>query len=208
MKLYLVRHGMSLLNEKRVHQHNSTELSEEGLAQAKRLAARFRTIPIDIVLSSHYRRAEQTAEIIADTIGKPIEISPIIHEVKRPSIIEGRGSDEPDVVAIKALIEENLDRPDWHHSDEESLFDVRLRASAFLRSLDDRREENLLVVTHGTFMRMLIAVMLNGPEVDPRLFLKYLSFFISTNTGLTICQKDLSDPWRMVTWNDQAHLGE
>ena len=203
-----MRHGMSVLNEQRIHQQSSTPLSDKGLLQATLLAERFRTIPVDVVLSSHYRRAQHTAEIIAEAMGKTVEISPILHEAKRPTILQGKRYDDPESLSIRALIQEKSNDPDWHYSDEENITDCQKRAQEFLRLLDGRQEENILAVTHSTFLHMIIAVMLYDGEVDPAIFSKHLSFYIAANTGVTICEKEKGGSWKLLTWSDQAHLGE
>ena len=84
MKLYLVRHGESLGNQRKAHQTPTTPLSEIGLSQAKVLAHRFSKIPIDIIFSSSYTRAQQTAEQIALINKKKIETSELFIEYEWP----------------------------------------------------------------------------------------------------------------------------
>ena len=72
MKLYLVRHGESTYNIDGIIQPLGSELSEKGKEQAKFLAARFKNIPVDIIISSPLKRAKQTAEIIERVIQKEV----------------------------------------------------------------------------------------------------------------------------------------
>lgn len=74
MKIYLVRHGQSATRQAGLtEQEIQTPLSENGLKQAEFVAGRLSGLGIDLVYSSPYLRAKDTAEVIARKIGKPIE---------------------------------------------------------------------------------------------------------------------------------------
>ena len=84
-KLYLVRHGesdgnatMSFLPD---HQGG---LTKKGMGQAEKLAKRFRKIPIDVIISSDYKRAADTAKIIRRATRKRIVITKLIREARYP----------------------------------------------------------------------------------------------------------------------------
>lgn len=171
MNIYFVRHGESAGNALRLHQDHTIELSELGRKHAAAYAARFEKLGIDRIVASPYVRAKQTAEVIAEKVGLPIEFSDLLVEVKRPTVIEGRRIDEPEVVAIKKTIEEKYDDPTYRHSDEDTfaLFSGRARkAKEFLEHID---AENLLVVTHGDFIRMFLCVILFGEKLEPWMYL-------------------------------------
>ncbi len=61
-----------------------TPLNERGVAQAERLASRLagrhRQRPIGCVVASDLRRAEMTAEPVADALGLPVVIEPLLAE--------------------------------------------------------------------------------------------------------------------------------
>ncbi len=78
--LHLIRHGETPLNAARVLQPADTPLSPRGLAQARALAERMRSLPLAGILSSDMPRALQTAEAIAAACGLPIETSPLLQE--------------------------------------------------------------------------------------------------------------------------------
>jgi len=82
MKLYLVRHGQSNGNQSKRHQHSNAPLSDLGRQQAQELAKRFTTIPIDIILTSHFDRAQETAKIVATKIDRLLETSELLREIK------------------------------------------------------------------------------------------------------------------------------
>jgi broad specificity phosphatase PhoE len=208
MKLYLVRHGQSVLNAKEVHQDAFVELSEHGIGQSAVLAKRFMSISVDVVMASPFERAQQTAQIIAKRLDKPVQTNPLLFEVKRPSAIVGRRIDEPEVIEIKERIEANAHDASWRHSDEETFYDVKERAKMFLRQLDLRSEENVLVVTHGHFIKVIVCVMMHGDDLTPELLRAFIKTFAIQNTGMTACMREPGAHWRVLQWNDDAHLGE
>jgi phosphohistidine phosphatase SixA len=74
--IYLVRHGEYVdLGSKTLEQDSQNRLSEEGVAklqrQAKTLAAW--QLPVEQIVTSPFVRSKQTAEILADGIGVPID---------------------------------------------------------------------------------------------------------------------------------------
>lgn len=207
MRLYLVRHGESELNIEKRHQFPSTKLSARGIQQAHILAERLEKLPIEVIFSSQYDRATQSSEIINTRLSKPIVYSEFLHERKRPSEIEGKPHDDPEVVRIKQEIEDHVEVSAWHYSDEENLSDLERRTRQFLELVSRRTERHVLVVTHGGIMRMLVAVMMFPDELTPKLARTFMHFVLTMNTGITVCQRSDDARWRLVTWNDHAHLG-
>lgn len=65
MNIYMVRHGQTDLNIKRVY-YGSTDcdINEIGISQAENLRDFFENIDIDLIISSDLKRAYHTAEII------------------------------------------------------------------------------------------------------------------------------------------------
>lgn len=74
MITYLIRHAESLKNKDGLDRTSETPLSENGYKQAESIAQRIKKIPIDVIYSSSYLRAQQTAEIVSKEIDKPIEL--------------------------------------------------------------------------------------------------------------------------------------
>jgi broad specificity phosphatase PhoE len=206
MHVYMVRHGQSEGNAGSFHQDAQVGLSPRGLAEARSLAARLVGAPIDAIVSSPFQRALQTANTIAERLNKPVQPSALFVEIKRPTAIENRPMDDVEVVAIKRRILDNWHDPEWRHSDEETFFDLRSRALAALRFITARPDvRNLLIVTHGQFMRLLVSVMALGPDLQPDVFQRVQSFLSMRNSGVTRCEFD-NGQWKLITWNDHTHL--
>lgn len=158
-------------------------------------------------MASDFTRAAQTATIISERLQIPVEYSPFLGEIRRPTIARGRLMDDPEISALMKELKERLNDANWHHSDEENFFDVKERAQQALRLILAQPEERILVVTHGFILRMLIAVMAFGEALEGKEFAKLRLFLTTTNAGITVVEvKD--ETYTLVTWNDHAHLGE
>jgi broad specificity phosphatase PhoE len=204
--VYFVRHGSTEGNEERAYQHVHTPLSALGRRQAACVARRFERIPVDIVITSDMERAAETGRCIAERNGFPIVCDPLFQEILRPAIVRGKGRDVPEVLEIMRFLAEHWTNARVKHSEEENFFDLKQRALTALAHLAERLERTLLVVTHGTFLCMLICCMMAGEEVSPQLFDRVHHFLVLKNTALSVCEYD-NGKWQLVIWNDHAHLG-
>jgi broad specificity phosphatase PhoE len=204
--VYFIRHGSTEGNEKGAYQYLNTPLSDLGRRQAEFVAYRFERIPVDIVITSDMERAAETGRCIAERNRFPIVFDPLFQEILRPAIIRGKRRDAPEALEIMRFLAENWTNVRVKHSDEENFFDLKKRALKALEHLAERLERTLLVVTHGTFLCMLICCMMAGEEVSPHLFDRVHRFLVLKNTALSVCEYD-DGQWQLVIWNDHAHLG-
>ena len=207
MYLYFVRHGETDDNADNIHQTETSQLSQHGLRQAEFLAQRCQKLPIELIVSSHFKRTQQTAEIIAEQLGKAVVYNELFKEIKRPSVIEGLRNDNPEAVAVKELQDQHGHESAWHYSDEENFHDVARRCQAALNFLEQQPAEHILIVTHGIVIRMIICDLLLADALTFDFFKRIRSFFRHKNTGITIIEKNASGRWQLITWNDHAHLG-
>lgn len=204
-RIYLVRHGQSLHNAARKHQQPQVKLSKKGLKQSQALGQRFKNIPLEVIISSPQLRARETAECISKAINKKIVFSSLLEELRWPSELEGVDHDSPTTDIIFKLLDQNILDQDWHFSDEENIFDLKKRALKCLKFLQSKTEENILVVSHGNFLKMLVCVMLFGEKVTPDYYLRVRSFLKVNNTGIIAGEFGVNT-WKIVTWNDYTHL--
>jgi probable phosphoglycerate mutase len=202
--VYFVRHGQTEGNQNRFYQHWDTPLSEKGQGQAELVAERFLHIPIDVIIASDMDRANETARAIAEKCGHSVVSEPLFREIYRPSIMRGKAMSDPEAKEIRKFTDENFETG-VKHSDEENFFDLKDRAAKALASILSRPESRILVVTHGTFLNMLVSFMCLGDQLTGEIFLSYNRFFHQSNTGITKCEFDRH--WRLLNWNDDAHLG-
>jgi probable phosphoglycerate mutase len=156
-RLILVRHGESEGNSaQRFSANTEIGLTDLGVAQAreagKTIASRFAAKRI---VSSPFRRARWTSELIAAEIGYGGEIR-IEPDLRERSIGELAGqpyrsmSEHPDYVLERFW--------EWRPAGGESLVDVRDRASRVLaRIATAHPDEDVVVVSHGGVMLSLCA---------------------------------------------------
>jgi probable phosphoglycerate mutase len=83
MRIYLVRHGESEGNKKKVFQDPQSPLSSEGVAQAEAVAKRFKGVHVDLIFASPFTRAKMTAEAISNKLHTEIEFWDDLHEIKK-----------------------------------------------------------------------------------------------------------------------------
>lgn len=181
-------------------------LSETGLKQARMVAQRVKTLPIDIIHASPMKRATQTAEIIQGAIGKEIVYSDLLKEHRRPSVMIGQRTDCPFVDEINQKCNLCQDDPLWHYSDEENFLEYKARAQKALAYLEELPQKNILVVSHGNFIKMLVLTMALGDLVQPAILYAFANKVRMCNTGLTYCKKDGKE-WSIEALNDHQHLG-
>lgn len=208
-RVYFIRHGEDEGTAGALRQSPVDALTDIGMQQAGVVAKRLAGVPFDIILSSTQTRAKQTAEIINSSLKKPLEYSDLLIERNNPSVILGKRKDDPEVRRIVDLFWGNFHN-NWHHSDEENFQDLKERASKAIQYIDSRTEENILIVTHGELLRMILALVLIGRELTSHQLLKVFGATELHNTGIAIFEeakwRSESTYWRLVTWNDCGHL--
>jgi broad specificity phosphatase PhoE len=211
MNIYLVRHAQSEGNISQIEHHDGVNLTEKGKEQARSLAARFKNIPIDIILSSSYSRARETADILNIEINKEIIYSDVLIERQVPTEIIGKHIKQDGVQSLYDLLRENFKKENTRHSDEENFEDLKERAGKALEFIKTQPYENVLVVTHGSFLRALLAYMIFGESMTGHEFAQVHRAFRNKNAGITVVEykattSPLKNDWLVHDWNDFAHL--
>lgn len=206
MRIYFVRHGEGYHNTGKLYSTPDFELTSLGIKQAEGVTDRLSKLPIEIIISSPFKRTIQTTEILNERLKKEVIFSDLVAEIKRPKEIAGKSMvEDPEVNKIKKLMDENIDDENWHFSDEENFFNFRKRTLEFLEYLKEFKQEHILVVSHVLFIQMAVLVMMLGEELTPEIYLKAHKFLASETSGLTICEKR-EKGWQLITWNDHSHL--
>jgi broad specificity phosphatase PhoE len=205
--VYFVRHGSTPGNEGNVYQHPDTPLSENGIEQAKAVARRFESIKADVIISSDMSRAITTAEEISKHNNTRLEINSLFKEILRPSVVRGKSTEQAEVADIMDQIKANWENPAWHHSDEENFYDLKERGMKALEHLYSRKEDSIIVVSHGHYLRMLIGLIIFGDDLTAQIYKRISKTFYTANTGITMCTL-FEGKLSINTWNDYEHLGE
>ncbi|MDI2588846.1 histidine phosphatase family protein [Psychrobacillus sp. NEAU-3TGS] len=146
-RIYIIRHC------KAEGQEENANLTSEGYNQAMMLRDYFENVKIDKIISSHYVRAVQSVEPLAES--------------KEMDIIKDAR------LAEKILSTENY--PDWMEKLKMSFQDSSLtflggessdvalcRISSVLEEVINSSEEDVILVTHGAIMSLLLNSMDEG----------------------------------------------
>ncbi|HET6569790.1 MAG TPA: histidine phosphatase family protein [Rhodothermales bacterium] len=163
--LYLVRHGETDYNRKRIVQGRriNSSLNATGRAQAAALGRRLAGVPIDAIYSSTLRRAEETASYIAaNHDGVALYRLQDLEEMSW-GVYEG----EPVSSRVETALHEMHQQ--WKRGDYgtrveggESILDVQTRGLRAIRHIVERHSgQTVVVVTHGRFLRVLLATILD-----------------------------------------------
>ena len=152
MKIWITRHGQTNLNKAKLMQGLTDEpLNETGRMQAGRMREKIGDISFDAVYASPLCRAIETACIIGNTSRDQVITDPRIIEVDfgkyegMPYL--GMGAR----MTLYWMLPEIFPAPET----VEPVSSMILRSSSFLKELETRDYENVLVVCHGGIIRAL-----------------------------------------------------
>ena len=165
MNLILVRHGETDWNkEQRVMGPNPIPLNKTGREQAMKTAEWLSTLSFKVIYSSPYRRALETAEIIAKKQKK-------ISVIPTPEVREVGYGDWVEMTFEE--IEEKYPKYFKHYREKPSTVEIPggekgmeifSRVKFFLESLRQKHDgENVLVVSHADVIKAMVVVFLNLP---------------------------------------------
>ncbi|MDQ7040981.1 MAG: histidine phosphatase family protein [Rhodothermus sp.] len=201
--LYLVRHGETDYNRHNIVQGRGVDapLNEQGRRQAKALARRFASVPLEAIYTSPLQRAVATAEAVR--LYHP-EV-PLYRMVDLEEMdwghLEGKPYAPPYDAQIRAVYER------WRAGEYaypvpggESILDVQRRALRALETILMQHEgKTVLVVTHGRFLRVLLASVL------PEYGLARMEALPHTNTAVNHLVYE-QGRFRALRLNCTAHL--
>ncbi|MGI6377152.1 MAG: histidine phosphatase family protein [Anaerolineae bacterium] len=164
MRLYFARHGESEANTTGVFSNRPPghALTAAGREQAQGLADRLRAEGIAQIYSSPLLRAQQTAEILAATVGAPVEVTDALREYDM-GIYEGT-KDPVGWEANRTLFMAWTIHKQWGQRVEggESMDDMRRRFEPFVNGLvEAHRDSDLRValVGHGGLYLALLPML-------------------------------------------------
>ena len=163
--LYLVRHGETEYNRRGIMQGGGIDstLNETGREQAQALARRFAPANLDALYTSPLRRAIQTADILAadhESLSRTH-----LRDLSEMDwgVFEGDAPSPERDASVEALKSAWRDGAyDRGPTGGESIRDVQDRARNALRHILAREAgRTALVVTHGRYLRVLLATLLD-----------------------------------------------
>ncbi len=211
--IYFVRHGESVLNAQSIRQGPDGPLSEKGRGQVLVTAMKFTTEKErpQAIIASPFERTRETAEIIAKELGgMKIEYSDLLVERKNPTEIVGHSGQEETVAQIVDRIDKSYHDDSMRFSDEENFVDLRDRAKKLLEYIASRKEERLVMVTHGIFLKMVVCYMLLGDLLTASEYNNLSHLNPMSNAGVTICSYTThlfkKPEWKLLVWNNLEYV--
>lgn len=189
IRIGFVRHGVTDWNQERRAQGSSdVPLNDEGRMEAEQLAGRLQKEEWDVIYASDLSRAQETAETIATKMNDvTIHLDPRLREIGR-GLVEG--TTEAERTAKWGM--------DWRKLDlgMESVERALTRAQSVMDDIvNEHSGKNVLIVSHGSFIRHLLKDLLSDNDVEASL----------GNCSLTIMEKK-EDVWELKLYNCTRHI--
>ena len=152
MKIWITRHGQTRLNRLHLMQGLTDEpLNETGLAQAAEARRRIGDVHFDAVYASPLGRAIKTGAIIGNVPEEDIIIDPRIIEADFGPYEQKKYTAMGPRMSLYWALPEIFPAPEG----VETIASLRERSSAFLKELEGKGYENVLISCHGGIMRAL-----------------------------------------------------
>jgi len=204
--LYLIRHGQHIGAVKNII--GDTELSLLGIKQAERLRDRLAAtgeIKADVLISSTFKRAKQTAEIIAPALGLPIIFDDEVQEW-RDGEAEGMTMEEYRETFGEVDVEEHPFQPVAPGGESWGQFFLRV-GTALDRITHQYEGKTIVIVCHGgvvdsSFLYFFGIGALQMPRIS----------FDTRNTSITHWHQHTNEifsphpRWHLEKYNDYMHL--
>lgn len=195
-RFYIVRHGRTILNAKRIRQGSEGGLDEAGKRQAHAAGAYLRDARVEKIVASPFERTKETAAIIDTYLKTPVIYSQLLAERRNPSEIIGKSAEDAKVEQIVDQIDLSYHDDNYRYSDEENFSDLKRRAKYCLKFLGSQSERRICVVTHSIFLKMLLSYLLYRDELHAPDYVKLAFFNPADNGGITICEYR---PWKFFS---------
>lgn len=218
MHLYLIRHAESENNARAEHERvEDPSITSRGVRQAEQLAEWLATFEFDLLLTSPFRRALETAKPIAARSGRAVQVWCDIYERggcyrgwKADNFQGAAGLGREGILELVpgATLDEAISAAGWwgelpRESDEQTA----ARAAAVRRKLEQQfggRPHRVAAVIHAEFQRLLMAELL-GDILD----LSQLGPICNAGVTHLTYQADRSretGQWQLQWFNAVTHL--
>lgn len=191
LELYIIRHGQSYGNVKRIPDGLSPEdlhdprLTDLGKSQAVACGERFKSTEFDAVYSSALLRAVQTAtEIIKkQPFKKPLKVLPYLTEAGVSPEYNHSSFKEINKINKNAFLAEDIDpeKSLFYYnstSDEADLFERAEKALNYIKA-HQKSGEKIAIVSHAAFITFLVLSLMGYKKECPFFDLDF------KNTGVT-----------------------
>ena len=152
MKIWITRHGQTNLNKQILMQGLTDEpLNEKGIQQAKDARAAIGEITFDAVYASPLDRAITTASIIGNVSKDAVIIDPRIIETDFGKYEKCKYTGMGPSMTLYWALPEIFPAP----KTVETIDSMVKRSSSFLKEIEQKNYENVLIACHGGIIRAL-----------------------------------------------------
>ncbi len=159
--VYLIRHSLQLREKGIMNVEESDQLinekiilSVEGEEKAKEISEIDELQNVDVIWSSSYVRAKQTAKYIAEKNKLDINIDSRLNERKLGDLndLKGLGKNKQHSFVEEQLLDDNL-----KNSLGESLIDVQKRMDSVISKIVlDNKNKRIVIVSHGAALKFYL----------------------------------------------------
>jgi probable phosphoglycerate mutase len=147
-KLYVCRHGESVLNAQRIFAGRiDTPLTENGREQAKLAGQDAQQYEIDLIMTSPLKRTVETADLVADAMKYP-----------KDKIIVNELFLERALGAMEGMSWDHVRGFD-PYTGLESKEELKARAHEALQLIHKQPATNVLLVSHGSFLLAMLKLL-------------------------------------------------
>ena len=197
-KLILIRHGETVKNLLgRIHNYSDDDiLTEDGTKQVLKTAEAIKSYKLDIIVSSREKRAKQTGEIIASVLKVKFDFIDGLEE-RNWGVYAGKSWSEIEAVLKNMSLEERYKFVPENGESWQQFENRLIKSIKFL--IDKFPGKNLVVVTHGGVIRVLMPFLLGLPKEE--------SFkYDLPNASISVFEILSSDKFRKETVGSVDHL--
>ncbi|MBB3698760.1 DEAD/DEAH box helicase [Flammeovirga yaeyamensis] len=205
-RIYLVRHGQTAYNTKRIVQGRkiNADLNENGQKQASLLFDAYKDFPFDKLYVTSLKRTHQTAQGFIDK-GLPYEIMPEFDEMDYGEY-EGNSIDDCviDGMTVQGISDEwEKGNFDAFPKGGEHLMDVlRREAEGLEKIMTNENERNVMICMHSRSIRIFLCLLL---DMD----FDQMKNYAPKNTGVTTIEfNEYSGEFKLIEFNNIDHLGD
>jgi len=204
MKFYFIRHGKTLWNLEGRFQGASGDspLLEESIEILKKLGQYLQETPFDVIYSSDLPRAKTSAQIIQSQL----KVSCPLVEIASLREWQLGKLEGAKFATLEAIYPEqlkafrtNLAKFDSTLFGAESVYQITQRTTQFIKSLESKSFEHVMIVGHGANLTASIRTLLG---YDTPLLRKDGGL---ANASVTILETEDFKNFNLIVWNDTSY---
>ncbi len=205
--IYCIRHGESQENVEERFYGEHASLTERGIRQAKSVAERLKNLEVEVVLSSHYKRARKTGEIIANALNLDLIEVPDAHEYAYLTK-EHFGISRHDSTFLEIHMQTygawKNGTSDFYPGSE-TYEEFLSRVESAMRFIESLPYKKIAFVNHSMFLKLMLAKVLCGDTLNSKIAFSIRESVKLHNTGITIYSVK-EGSWKLIRFNDAEHL--